>query len=438
MATDFFTLEAVPARYGDCLLLHYGNTDDPGLILIDGGPTQVWKPFLEKRLKAIQAKRGANFLIDLLMVSHIDDDHVLGILDFTKAWKETKAAGNKWPYPVREFWHNSFERISNAETMGAVTASVTASANASSLDEIDVDEIRVPEDEEGESETLVPIAEVDKPDARAGLKVLSSVPNGKKLRDDVMALGVAKNIGFDGLVRPGVAGRVPVKMGPDLSLHVAAPLAKQLEALQKMFAKKLPKGPDATLAAYTDTSVPNLSSIAVLARFKDKTMLLTGDARGDYLIEGLKGEGLLAEGATLHVDILKMPHHGSDRNVDPSFFSTITADHYVASADGTFGNPDRPTMEMLIEQRGKDAEFTIHLTYPLAEIDARRRGEWDKDRQGEIDDGKPKVRREWNPATDDLAALFEAKRKDGYKFTVSAPATAGESARVELLATAPY
>jgi hypothetical protein len=27
--TDFFTLEAVPARYGDCLLLHYGTRPPP-------------------------------------------------------------------------------------------------------------------------------------------------------------------------------------------------------------------------------------------------------------------------------------------------------------------------------------------------------------------------------------------------------------------------
>jgi hypothetical protein len=149
--------------------------------------------------------------------------------------------------------------------------------------------------------------------------------------------------------------------------------------------------------------------------------LLTGDARGDYLIEGLKQEGLLDANGKLHVDILKMPHHGSDRNVDPSFFSTITADHYLASADGTFGNPDRPTLEMLIDKRGKDAAYTIHLTYPLADIDARRKGEWDKDRQKEIADGKPHVRAAWDSAKDDLGKLFEQKKAQGFAFAVSAP-----------------
>ncbi|HVQ07527.1 MAG TPA: MBL fold metallo-hydrolase [Allosphingosinicella sp.] len=421
MAKDFFTLEAVPARYGDCLLLHYGTSAKPGLALIDGGPSQVWKPFLEPRLQALKAKRGAGFQIDMLMISHIDDDHVLGITDFTGAWRAEKSAGRPWPYPVRQAWFNSFERISNAKDIGAVTASVTASTGAATLTDVDLDSPG--------------ITNPNKDEARAGLKVLASVNNGSKLRKDLEALNIPINKGFAGnLVRPGGGPSIPFKLGAELTLHVAAPLPKQLDKLQLMFAKKLK--PEDALAAYTDGSVPNLSSIAVVAAFKGKTMLLTGDARGDYLIEGLKAEGLLDAGGKLHVDILKMPHHGSDRNVDPSFFSTITADHYVASADGTFGNPDRPTLEMLIGQRGKAASYTIHLTYPLADIDARRKGEWDKDRQGEIDDGKP-PRRPWNHDTDDLASLFEQKQGEGFAFTVAAPA-AGQSAKVELLGAIPF
>jgi hypothetical protein len=423
MAADIFTLEAVPARYGDCLLLHYGDDAAPKLMLIDGGPSRVWPKFLEPRLKALKAARGAGFRIELMMVSHIDDDHVLGLVDLTGAWKEEKAAGRPWPYPVKETWFNSFERITNGKDIEAVTASVTASAGAGSWGEIDPDRPEIVND--------------NKDEVRAALNVLASVGNGKALRDDLEALKVPTNSGFDGrLVRPGGGPSVPYKLGPDLTLHVVAPLAAQLEALQKMFARDLK--PEEALAAYTDGSVPNLSSIAAMARFKGRTILLTGDARGDYLIEGLKAEGLLEAAGKLHLDILKMPHHGSDRNVDPSFFSTLTADHYVASADGTFGNPDRATLEMLIDRRGKAAEYTIHLTYPLAEIDARRKGEWEKDRQGEIDKKKAKVRAPWDHAKDDLATLFKDKQGKGYKFTVSAPATAGQSAKVELLGAIPF
>jgi hypothetical protein len=427
MAKEYFTLEAVPARYGDCLLLHYGTDAKPGLLLIDGGPSQVWKPFLEPRLKTLRAKRGAGFEIDMLMVSHIDDDHVLGIHDFTQAWRTAKDAGQPWPYRARQAWFNSFERLSNARDLGAVTAAVTASVGVPKLKDVDPDHPA--------------ITNPSRDEARAGLKVLASVNNGSKLRKDLEALLVPINMGFAGkLVVPGEGPSIPVKLGGALTLHVAGPLPDQIEKLQLMFAKELK--PDEALAAYTDGSVPNLSSIVALARCKNRTILLTGDARGDYVIEGLKAEGLLDAAGKLHVDILKMAHHGSDRNVDPGFFSTITADHYVASADGTFGNPDRATLEMLIKARGKAAAYAIHLTYPLADIDKRRKDEWDKDRAGERKKKattKPTqiVRRAWNHAKDDLATLFADRKAKGFAFTVVAPATAGPGARIDLLDAIP-
>lgn len=421
---DYFTLEALPAQYGDSLLLHYGSKEKPGLILIDGGPGGVWEDSLEPRLKALAAARPG-FRINMMMVSHIDDDHVVGLVDFTGAWREAVEADRPWPYPVREVWHNSFERVSNAKDLNAVKASVTASAGAASIEEVDLDEAGIEDTEE----------------RRDALKVLASVTKGKRLRDDLDALAVPSNTGFEGhLVRPGQGPSVPYKLGPELELHIVAPLPDQLTALQKEFAKELK--PDAALAAYTDGSVPNLSSIAAVAKFKGKTILLTGDARGDYLRRGLKQEGKLDAKGKLHVDVFKLPHHGSDRNIDIDFFQDVTADHYVVSADGTFVNPDRPTLEMLIDARGKDAEYVIHLTYEVPAIDAKRHKSWDKDRGGELKKQAKKpaqvVRDEWDEDKHGLGALFAAKQAAGHKFKVNAPPEAGSWPKIDLLDPIPF
>ncbi|MET1110041.1 MAG: MBL fold metallo-hydrolase [Allosphingosinicella sp.] len=400
----YFTLEALPARYGDCLLLHYGDDAKPGLVLIDGGPGKVWEKSLEPRLSELAAARGPAFRINLMMVSHIDDDHVVGLVAFTSAWKAEKQAGRPWPYPVREAWHNSFERISNARDINAVTASVTASAGAASIDEVDLKAAGLEDTEE----------------RRDALKVLQSVAKGKALRDNLEALAVPTNTGFDGnLVRPGKGPSVPYKLGPELSLHIVAPLPDQLNALQKEFAKELK--PDAALAAYTDGSVPNLSSIAAVVVYNGKKILLTGDARGDYLLQGLKQEGQLDAAGKLHLDVFKLPHHGSDRNIDKDFFRDVTADHYVASADGTYINPDRPTLEMLIESRPKGDNYTIHLTYDVGAIDAQRRKEWEKDRD------------DWDDSKHALGTLFAAKAAEGYRFKVSAPPAGGRWPKIDLL-----
>ena len=152
----------------------------------------------------------------------------------------------------------------------------------------------------------------------------------------------------------------------------------ELEELQKehdeyLRAKK--KGHASTaslLAAYVDGSVSNLSSLVMLVEAEKKRILLTGDARGDKIIEGLQLTGLLGAGAnaTLKVDVMKVPHHGSANNVEDDFFEKIVADHYVFSGDGEHGNPEREAVEMLFEARPNDS-FTMHFTYP---IDEDRRG----------------------------------------------------------------
>ncbi|MES2442162.1 MAG: hypothetical protein V4574_04975 [Pseudomonadota bacterium] len=401
---DHFTLEPLAARHGDCLLLHFGPSDAPGTVLIDGGPSQVWKGSLKPRLRKLADNRpGGPFAIDLMMVSHIDDDHIRGIVDMTEEWRDTVTDHAVWPFPVRELWHNSFERVAGADPT-RVTASLLASFGEPEIPDLD--------DFEGDH------------DREATYKILASVGQGAQLRKDAQLLGLPTNSGFDRLVRPGAAGS-PFKLGPDLELHVVGPLAEQLDKLQEEFAKELPP-----LASYADDAVPNLSSIVVLARYKGKTVLLTGDARGDYILKGLEKAGLLT-GGKIHIDVLKMQHHASERNTADDFFTKVTADHYVASASGKFENPDRATFEMITRARPKGDRYTIHLTYEVAELDTLRAKEHATARASAIRRGKPPADA-WTDETHSLAAFFAACKADGHAFTVETPATRA-SAGIDLL-----
>lgn len=103
------------------------------------------------------------------------------------------------------------------------------------------------------------------------------------------------------------------------------------------------------IVANADQSTPNLSSIMFLAEADNRTMLFTGDGRSDHLLDGLGQAGLLDPQGRMHVDVMKLPHHGSDRNVTKEFFKTVTADTYVASANGRDGNLDLATLIWLVE-----------------------------------------------------------------------------------------
>jgi len=394
-----FSMDVRRARKGDCLIVHYGSKDEPGLVLIDGGPSQVYKPHLEPRLEQIRKARGLgnneSLPVDLMMVSHIDDDHINGILELTKELVEAKASQQPLPLKIRSFWHNTFDDIIG-NTPDELVASVKASFGAASLS--------------GEPDT-----EGLDPDAA---RVLASVGQGFRLRDDARNLQLRINPQFGEKLVIAEKNGAPIDIGKGLKITVAGPMKAELIKLQKdhdAFLKKneADKKTKKALASFTDTSVANLSSLVLLAEVSKKSMLLTGDARGDKILEGLELAGLLKKGK-MHVNILKMPHHGSDRNIDRVFFQRVTADHYVFSGNGEHGNPERETLQMLLDENG-DNEFTIHLTYPIDEIDIGREADWKKEQQKEKtkkkDKPTTKVRENWSPKKHSLTSFF-AENKD--------------------------
>jgi hypothetical protein len=400
------SLDVRRARKGDCLLLHFGSKNEPGLVLIDGGPSDVFAPQLRPRLIEIKDARGLGegqpLPIDVLMVSHVDDDHIKGILDLTRELL-AKPKGAR-AFRVATLWHNTFDDVIG-NTPTELTAALTAQFGAASL--------------AGElpGDATVDADHEDDEVVASSLKVLASIEQGHRLRDDAAALEIDLNTEFNGNLI--LADNEALTMGGGLTLTIAGPMKPELLDLQKKHdewlkqQQKTPKPPGAALAAYVDKSVPNLSSLVVLARSNGKSILLTGDARGDKILQGLETIGALPAGQTMHVDVLKVPHHGSSNNLTRNFFERITADHYVFSGDGEHGNPERESFEMLFKARGT-ARFAIHLTYDIDHIDALRKADWEKEQTKEkarkAAGGKKEPRADWLPAKQSLASFFAPGR----------------------------
>ena len=100
-----------------------------------------------------------------------------------------------------------------------------------------------------------------------------------------------------------------------------------------------------------------------LAEIKNRKILFTGDGVGQDVIKILSKNKMLDKNGKFHVDILKVPHHGSDRNVTEEFFDIVTADYYVISANGRDDNPSLCTLEWIIQsKRYKQKPIKIVLT----------------------------------------------------------------------------
>jgi len=379
-----FSLEALQAFHGDSLLLHAGSAAEPVLLLIDGGPSGTWERSLQPRLEELRAERAGDgaLQIDLAMVSHIDSDHVAGMVDFAGELVTEQQDSKPLRYEVGTLWHNSFDDVlgNDAEDLRVAAVDILSAPVADRV----ADEIRA-----------------------AGLAVVASVAEGRELRDQAQTLGWSVNEPFDGPVVLPKEGVRKITLGP-LSLTVVCPHAEQLEKLHAAWDKWLKGHPKAvanpaTAAASRDNSPYNLSSIVVLAECDGKSMLLTGDARDDHVLAGLEEAGIAKDGKT-HVDILKLPHHGSIRNMRAEFFACVTADHYVISADGRHGNPETDTLTLIADSRD-DEDFTIHLTNRVGTDDLEQR----------------------------LDAFLAAKEQAGRSYGVSFRAEDAHSLRIDLL-----
>jgi beta-lactamase superfamily II metal-dependent hydrolase len=365
-----FTLEAVEAKHGDALLLHYGAPNDPRIILIDGGPSGVWGGTLRDRLEEIRVARAIDepLPLRLVMVSHIDEDHITGIIELTKDMLRADQNGATRPYRITTVWHNSFDdavnqvKVANAmAASGADTATATAAEAAFGL---------------GGTLPVLSAATVGAMAAEAQA-VIASVKQGRDLRNNAATLGLKVNTGFTEMVVAPKTGAKVRDMGNGLSFTIVGPHQAQLDALQNDWAKGIaklkaagkltPASIEAVAAELLEKTASNLSSIVVLAEANGRRMLLTGDARSDFILDGLKAAGLLP-GGKIHVELMKVPHHGSVRNVDQDFFERVTADHYVISANGKFDNPDVGMLKLLFDARPHDT-FTLHLTNAVKKAD---------------------------------------------------------------------
>lgn len=310
-------LHVVQANYGDCFLIETGEGDQRRFILIDGGITDTYTNHLKPSLDKLVGPQGT---LDLAVLSHIDNDHALGMLAFFRDLQKKRAQNNP-SIQIRSFWHNALQKTASPR---ALWFDRLKTSLAQGWVKLPLD-IVATEGEKGfrEGDALQELA--------GFLKVPINFGNGKALVQDDWKEDVA-------------IGQVRIKL--------LGPSSVNLKRLERKWREWLTANMKARGEGkpMSDRTEPNLSSIQLLLTDENgKRVLMTGDGLGKHLIEGARAAGLIGENGKMRVDILKVPHHGSIRNINKAFFETIQADTYVISADGRDGNPEYQTLEWIVD-----------------------------------------------------------------------------------------
>jgi len=370
---------------GDCLLVT--SSSGKNRVLVDGGMSSSYTKHVAPALAKL---KGAKRQIDVVYVSHIDDDHISGVLQLMNDlmdWRvfdfqtRHKKAGDKPPKKpksarppeVGKIWHNAFHELlkDNAGAIGDMLAATSAVLSASqrpigkaifaqhsglSLSKTQAlqlvrrtgaDQLAIPVNPEfGHKLMLLKAAT---PRLKVGTMEFVVIGPGEadlaKLREEWNAWLRANKETLADIRRKAKADEHLLTSDVD---RLLAPLTQQAGSFvdsQLALAKKL--------GDRTEVTTPNLASLMFLVQEGRQTLLLTGDGHADDVLRGLAQRNLLDASGKLHVDVLKVPHHGAEFNMTTAFAQAVTADDYIFCGNGFATNPELDVIDLLGRERRK-------------------------------------------------------------------------------------
>lgn len=330
-SSNVMKIKFIKALKGDCFLISF--KDDKSIsrnILIDGGVNETYYDSPNNRdgelkLEIDRIKQNGQ-KIDLLILTHIDNDHICGLLK----WFEMDGNAHKL---VENVWFNSGKLIA--------------------------DYFKEPEN----------------PDLAVGLKIFSYSYTGVTEAHDFEKY----------LLDHKIWKRKIVKVGTNLnqngvSIKILSPNEEQLKKLLKEYKNKtcdptytsgISKNWDTSLKALIDdeelhyqkpkdNSLKNQSSISFILTVENKSFLFLADAPSNQIVKALNDMGYNKENS-LVVEFMKVSHHGSKNNTCNELLEIVKTNQYLISTDSSsHGHPDKRTLARIVRFNPK---ATFHFNY---------------------------------------------------------------------------
>lgn len=310
-------IKFLQAFNGDSIWISFLENDIPRNILIDGGNGNTYKNTSNVKgdlHKVIEKIRTDEQFIDLLILTHFDDDHIGGILRWLN--KDKKASGL-----IKKVWFNSGKEIANK-------------FNSDENKDLDID--------------IVDGAYDFHTSPKQGIKFENY------LRDNNL---------WEGAI---------IEQGSEydlfgLKLKILSPNNEKLDKLLNLYERQkdyftsgdeydfqtslkdfIDEEIQPSFKFKEDTSVANGSSIAFILEYENKSFLFLADAHPSVIIDGLYKFGYNKE-KPLNVEFMKVAHHGSMYNTNKELLEIVKTDNYLISSNATkYGLPNKRTIARII------------------------------------------------------------------------------------------
>lgn len=322
-------IKFLKAFNGDAILISFNESGEKRNILIDGGMPAT---FLQKNKKSkleygelkinIDLIRENNEKIDLLIITHVDDDHIGGVLKWFENDKEAYKI-------IGKVWFNSGKLISEY-----------------------FDEQEIPEN----------ILEFPNDN------ILTSIGQGVNFEDYIESKGIWDR-------RIVIALEYFEYLG--IMFKILSPSPDKLRLLLGKWEKEAPESLDTsankndydlTLTEHIasdkfkeDTAIHNGSSIAFILTFEKKNFVFLADAHPKIVVNSLNAFGYSKE-KPLNAELVKISHHGSKANNSLEMLELIKTNKYVISTNGD--KHAHPNKQFLARLASINENCELYFNYP--------------------------------------------------------------------------
>lgn len=324
------TIKLLKAYNGDAIAISFlDNEGKPRNIFVDGGREATYFDRVRRNgplKKVIDDIKKRKEIIDLIILSHIDNDHIEG---FLKWFEQDKKA----PQFINEVWFNSNEAIANF--------------------------LKKPKNEDLE----LFIAD--------GSNILTGVDEGIEFQEFLKK----HNLNLNTIVKKGLEWE---SFG--LKVNILTPMHKQLEDLLELYQEKtgdvkytavrndwsknlidiIAEEEKISFRFRQDRSVKNGSSITTLMSHKGKKFLLLADSHPKEVCASLKDLGYSKE-RPVKVEFMQVAHHGSKANNNKELFELVDTQNYIISTNSSgHGHPHKSVIARIV---AKNPNAIIHSNY---------------------------------------------------------------------------
>ena len=341
-------IKMFPAKNGDSFLIKAGDLPNSH-ILIDGGFNDTYTKYIKPELENLAA---TNKSLGLIVISHIDEDHIKGII---KLIEDNGSNLDPSIIKIDNVWHNSLRSIttyvSNLDDLSIMDREIIKDLNTLEYPSSDGDcDISAKQGSSlarllAENDYIWNFKQGYEPISKHSVSIysLNSEIDIQILTPDEEILNLLKTKWEKELRYKGFTGNISNSVFDDGFEFLLARDQNIIDSESISDIQNLEK------AYIPDNSITNRSSISFILKAKGKRILFLGDSWAEDIEESLKE--IFGNQSKIMFDAIKISHHGSRSNTSVTLLEIIDAPIYFISTNGQkHGHPDMPVLLEIVKR----------------------------------------------------------------------------------------